>query len=346
MTIDIRPGRSEDLDPLVVAVGEGEYFAHHLARPELGTLLIAFDGSEPVGAAFLAHKFTDPALVDSMAGTAVLDQLQVAPGRRREGIGTALVDAVEELARAQGYVSIALLVERDNPKAHRLYLRLKYEDWGNGPLGSRNVLMKLIGEGIPGLEAWEAWHPREAAAQLAGVAAPWHVAGGWALDLWHGERTRQHEDLEIAVPRPEFGAVRERLTERYSLFVTGSAGVHPLPDGEPLPADTHQVWVAEPEIPAWRVDMFIDPGTAQTWICNRDERITAPYEEITAVTGDGIRYLRPEAVLLFKAKWQRDKDERDFALAAPALSPEARTWLRDALALVHPGHPWGNALTR
>ena len=39
------------------------------------------------------------------------------------------------------------------------------------------------------------------------------------------------------------------------------------------------------------------------------------------------------------------KDEADFAAATPLLSAPARAWLRDALALVHPGHPWGAALS-
>ena len=46
-----------------------------------------------------------------------------------------------------------------------------------------------------------------------GVTAPWCVAAGWALDLFRGEQTREHEDLEIAVPttREAFGQVRNAL---------------------------------------------------------------------------------------------------------------------------------------
>jgi hypothetical protein len=59
------------------------------------------------------------------------------------------------------------------------------------------------GEGIvgtqldpPGLEAWEPWHPDEVFSLLNAVDAPWHIAGGWALDLWHGFETRGREDKE------------------------------------------------------------------------------------------------------------------------------------------------------
>jgi hypothetical protein len=36
---------------------------------------------------------------------------------------------------------------------------------------------------------WEPWQPAQLAAMLAGVTAPWHVAAGWALDLFRGEQT-------------------------------------------------------------------------------------------------------------------------------------------------------------
>jgi hypothetical protein len=58
---------------------------------------------------------------------------------------------------------------------------------------------------------WDPWHPDDVAAQLAGVSANWCVAGGWALDLWLGRGTRNHHDLEIAIPRPDFAAVRVAL---------------------------------------------------------------------------------------------------------------------------------------
>jgi hypothetical protein len=78
----------------------------------------------------------------------------------------------------------------------------------------------------------------------------------------------------------------------------------------------------------------------ETWICRRDVRIELPYDRLIAVTGNGIPYVRPEVVLLFKAKAMRAKDDGDFAAALPRLTPDQRDWLKDALMLVHPGHRW------
>ena len=47
---------------------------------------------------------------------------------------------------------------------------------------------------------WDAGGPEDITQLLSGVRTPWYVASGWALDLYRGAQTREHEDLEIAVP--------------------------------------------------------------------------------------------------------------------------------------------------
>ena len=59
---------------------------------------------------------------------------------------------------------------------------------------------------------------------------------------------------------------------------------------------------------------------------------------------DGIPYLAPEVVLLFKSKTssgkERSKDKSDFEEVYLRLEPERRMWLRWALLAVDPSHPW------
>lgn len=62
--------------------------------------------------------------------------------------------------------------------------------------------------------------------------------------------------------------------------------------------------------------------------------------DVTWVAADGIRYLNPEIVLLYKAPLRRPKDDPDFEAALPVLSGEARLWLRAGLARVSADHPW------
>jgi len=192
----------------------------------------------------------------------------------------------------------------------------------------------------PPLEAWQAWSPCEVAQLLAGVDAPWCVVGGWAIDLFLGRETRAHEDIEIAVPRGFFPPLRRHLEGRYTLYVVGDGETRRLTPGEPFPPDRHQCWLLEEAANKWRLDIMQEPGDADHWVCRRDDRLSLPRAGIQARTAHGIPYLAPEAVLLFKAKYRRPKDETDFANCLTKLSGDARRWLAEALVLVHPGHAW------
>jgi hypothetical protein len=196
----------------------------------------------------------------------------------------------------------------------------------------------------PGLDAWEPWSPEEAAAELKGVDAAWAVVGGWAIDLFLGRKTRTHDDLEIAIPRSAFDAMRRHLSG-YRLHVVGDGEVRRLGAVAPFPQDKHQCWVLDEEAGKWRVDIMSEPGDASIWRFRRDERINAPREWMIARSESGIPFLVPEAVLLFKAKNNRPKDEDDFANCLPELTQGARDWLRNALQRVHPEHVWLERLT-
>ncbi len=89
-----------------------------------------------------------------------------------------------------------------------------------------------------------AWRPEQVAERLQGVRAPWCVAAGWALDLFRGEQTGPHGDLEIAVPSTAFPEVRDRFTE-YVWDAVGSGRVWAAADAETLAA-THQTWLRDP----------------------------------------------------------------------------------------------------
>ena len=194
----------------------------------------------------------------------------------------------------------------------------------------------------PPLEAWDPWRPEEAAAHLAGIDVPWCVVAGWAIDLFLGQPTRSHEDLEICVPRSAFAAVRARLSG-FALHVVGDGEVRVLaPDALP-PPEKHQNWVLDPRANAWRMDVMLEPGDVETWVFRRDESIRAPRSSMIDVRG-AVPFLVPEAVLLYKAKDMRPKDEADLAAVLPHLGDHARSWLLSSLAKVHPGHAWITAL--
>lgn len=182
------------------------------------------------------------------------------------------------------------------------------------------------------------WTPVEVAARLAGIATPWYVAAGWALDLFHGVQTREHGDIEIGIPAARFPELRNSFSGY--VFDTVSRG-HLWEDAAPeVLAATHQTWLRDPATGDYLLDVFREPHHGDTWICRRDEWIRRPFPDVIQRTADGIPYLAPELVLLFKAKHARPKDQVDFERAVPRLGPARRRTLAELLARVHPGHPW------
>ncbi|WP_030686940.1 nucleotidyltransferase domain-containing protein [Streptomyces sp. NRRL B-1347] len=182
------------------------------------------------------------------------------------------------------------------------------------------------------------WTPSEVAQRLAGIGTPWYVAAGWALDLFRGRQTRAHGDIEIAIPAASFPEVRHRFPG-YALDAVGSGRVWEDATPEALAA-VHQTWVRDPGTGNYLLDVFREPHDGDTWICRRDEKIRLPYSDIIHHTPDGIPYLAPELVLLFKAKHARSKDQSDFDASLPHMSPAQRETLAELLDRVHPEHPW------
>lgn len=146
------------------------------------------------------------------------------------------------------------------------------------------------------------------------------MIGGQAIDLFLGVATRPHLDLEIGVLHDDLPVVQRHLG------AASWAEVHP-----------HQHRV---DVDGATFVVMLEPGDDELWVYRRDRRVWRARREMVGTTADGVPYLRPEGVLLFKAKTLTDKDEADFAATVEHLDDAGRKWLADALALVHPDHPW------
>lgn len=188
-------------------------------------------------------------------------------------------------------------------------------------------------------DAWDAWSPHDLFQRLLGEIHPWYITGGWALDVWHGKQTREHEDLEFAVIRNDADHFRAILHE-LDFFTVNNGVVEYLPPSADVPSDVWQLWGGDMLQRCWRVDMMMEPGTRDVWIYKRDQTIQMPRSEAICVGETGIPYLAPINVLLFKARNCRHKDHKDFLNAVPSLSTQERQRLRVWLAQLHPGHQW------
>jgi hypothetical protein len=89
---------------------------------------------------------------------------------------------------------------------------------------------------VTDLRAWDALAPEEVASVFAGVAAPWWLAGGWAVELAVGRAFRSHADTDVLVLRPSVPLVQAHLAG-WDLHAADPPGtLRPWPPGEVLAA--------------------------------------------------------------------------------------------------------------
>ena len=98
---------------------------------------------------------------------------------------------------------------------------------------------------------WDGWRPEQAAARLAGLDVPWHVAAGWAIDLFLGGERREHDDLEIGVPADRFDEVAAALAELDFHVVTRGVA-EPFAKAGDLSETVHQTWGLDRAANLWR----------------------------------------------------------------------------------------------
>lgn len=183
---------------------------------------------------------------------------------------------------------------------------------------------------------WIPWTPAEIAGHMLGLDVPWCITAGWAVDLFVGHQTRQHADVEIAIPASGWPEVRRRLSA-LEFFVAGGGRLWAL-DGPAFEAH-FQTWGRDSS-GVFRLDVFREPHSGQTWVYRRNSQITRQYSTLIQTTADGVPFMAPEVVLLFKAKHNRDKDRDDLAACLPLMTEAEKAWLAGAISLSHANHPW------
>ena len=182
---------------------------------------------------------------------------------------------------------------------------------------------------------------RQVAAIMQSFEKPWFVAGGWAVDLFLGRETRAHEDIEVSIFRRDQEAIWRQFSgwDMDKIVPGGSPKRQPW-RGEWLRPPVHEIHAGRAGGELHEVEILLDEAWADTWRFRRNLAVSRPVAEIGLRNVEGIPFLAPEIVLLYKAKDPRERDIHDFRVARGALDEDRRQWLRDALARVHPGHPW------
>jgi hypothetical protein len=185
---------------------------------------------------------------------------------------------------------------------------------------------------------WDAFTPQQAKPVFDSTGLTWWIAGGWAIEAFTGE-PREHEDIDVSMWRRDVPGLVRAFEGRYHVWAAGG-GLTPLfGDKLDVPESSDQVWIREHALAPWVADCVLNRDRKGRWLSRRDPEFDVPLEDVTWER-DGIRYLKPEIVLSFKAKLHRPKDNRDLAVTVPKLDKAARAFLADFLARKEPDHPW------
>jgi hypothetical protein len=172
----------------------------------------------------------------------------------------------------------------------------------------------------------------------------WGICGGWAIDLFLQRESRPHSDIDVAVLRADQQHIRSRLPVDRAQKVVAHQ-LCPWSVDEDLQPPVHEIHATWPD--GYHLEFLLNDHDRpmQQWLFRRDHRIRRPLVAAFPST-QGIPYLAPEIVLLYKSKAPATKDDDDFASVLPHLAAEQRAWLHEALRLTAPGHRWGDLIAR
>ena len=245
------------------------------------------------------------------------------------------------------YILIREYLRHDEVARQALSARKQEWDGDTESTGYREAKRQWFDQLL--VDAHRSWIEREGFAPLHRVAEelrdfpyPWHICGGWALDVFLGRVTRVHHDVDVEVSRADQLALQEYMTTRgWKLLTPFDERLQPWPMHMRLEMPRHQAH-------AHRQGAFIDFLLADldggVWRYRREPSIIRDISRIGLRSSEGIPFLAPEVVLLYKSKTtsgkERSKDMADFEEVYLSMEPERRAWLRWALLAVDPSHPW------
>lgn len=196
------------------------------------------------------------------------------------------------------------------------------------------------------LRLWGPWVPRtptDAADLFDGFSPTWWIAGGWAIEAFTGV-ARSHSDVDPSICRSDVASLYRHLQGRLDVWIADSGTFRALLEpSDPVPDTCENLWLRAGGANPWEYDVILMDATSASWTFKRDPRITLPLDQILW-TKDGIRFLKPEVQLLHKARGLRPQDQLDFDAAVGLLDTDSTRWLRWALSLAHPNHPWIRSL--
>lgn len=178
---------------------------------------------------------------------------------------------------------------------------------------------------------------------LNNFTKPWYIAGGWAIDLYLGKKTRMHKDIEISIFRQDQKELYEYLND-WTLYkvIPGQHKRQRWLRNEWLSLPIHELHTTSPskEENEINFEILLNESNHHYWYFRRNQQVKRRLYKIGRIGCQGIPYLSPEIVLLYKAKGPTIYDFNDFIQTIDLLTIEERAWLNKAIGYCYQSHPW------
>lgn len=189
-------------------------------------------------------------------------------------------------------------------------------------------------------EKWQPLSVQETCDLFTNAPFKWAIAGGYAIELFLGTPIRSHSDIDVIIYRDEQLKVQHWL-DNWKFYAADPPGTLRLwKHGEFLPFGINDIWMHHSTSEAWQLQFLLTEVKDSEWFSKRSPLIRG--QRSTLITEyQNIPCIRVEIQLLYKAKNQRPKDEKDFYACLPLMTVEAKQWLKDKLSILYPkGHEW------
>jgi hypothetical protein len=151
----------------------------------------------------------------------------------------------------------------------------------------------------------------EAVGDLRGFSAPWFVCGGWAIDLFLGKVTREHDDVEIAIFRDD-QMILHRHFDAWSMSKVVAGELAMWSADERLEPPVHEIHARNAG--ARKIEFLLNERNERYWIYRRDARVMLPLRSACVVSSMGVPILAPEVYCCIKASNRARRMRRIFKM--------------------------------
>src|SRR3989449_2161854 len=107
----------------------------------------------------------------------------------------------------------------------------------------------------------------QVAGLMRGFPHPWYIAGGWAVDLYLGRETREHDDIDVAILRKDQFELQRYLTDWAFVKVVDGQRL-PWTDRERLDLPVHEVHATSRN--RARIEFLLNESSGGTWQFRRN----------------------------------------------------------------------------